>query len=213
MKTCALIIAFMLLFTTSPFLSAASAQETANDVLPSVSRSANELQTEDGRRTTYANMYYRRCMAQPMGQLSEATQDMTCMCHSVHMIKALEIPELELLATGKGSLNVNPRRMNVGVYAPCIEFAIAELEREECYDSDDIRSIIRSENEYQNVCDCIVAGLEGYLRETSVPHVEALTARPQGLRDPIGEIRTSYEFAKERGRLRYECANTFIGER
>ena len=96
-----------------------------------VERDGTTLTPDDkAKRTEYANGYYKRCMSVPTPGFSEATTDMTCMCNTVHMLKALKTPELELMGTGKGPVAVNPRRLAVEVYAPCVEFGIVDLEEQ-----------------------------------------------------------------------------------
>ena len=189
----------------------ASAQDVLPDkVLPDAPQSADELQAEDSKRVGYANMYYKRCMSVPMPDVGKATQDLTCMCHTVHMVKALKMPELELMGTGEGNMNVNPTRLNVDVYAPCVEFAITEIETNNCYTDRAVTSRAKNQTQFESVCDCVGDNIAALVRETAVPQMAALQSEPPGVTDPVQSIRGSYAFAKERLRIRQECINEYI---
>jgi hypothetical protein len=201
------VLAVILIALAAP----AGAQDVLPDkVLPDAARNTDELQAEDSKRVDYANMYYKRCMSVPMPDVGPATQDLTCMCHTVHMVKALKMPELELMGTGKGSMNVNPIRLNVDVYAPCVEFAITEIETNNCYSDRAVTSRAKNQTQFESVCDCIGDNIATVVRETAVPQIAAIQSEPQGVTDPVQSIRRSYAFAQERLRIRQECINEYI---
>lgn len=182
-----------------------------DDVLGAPVQKPGELQQKDSRRTEFANMYYKRCMSVPTPDISPATQDMTCMCHTVHMVDTLEISELELMGTGKGNMSVNPKRLNVGVYAPCVEFAIVEIEENRCYTDRRVTGNVKFEGQISSVCDCMAENIGQMVRETAVPQVDALNARPHGLyEDPVSAIRSSYVFTKERNRILRACLDQYV---
>lgn len=173
-------------------------------------RQGSELSPDDKvQRTEYANGYYSRCMSVPQKTFTEATTDMTCMCHTVHMLKALKTPELELMGTGKGPVAVNPKRLAVEVYAPCVEFGIVDLEEDTCYDDYRVKEASGSQEEYEAICDCFTRGIGQVVRETAMPQLAAIAEQPQGVQDPYYDIMRSSNYIRERNRLLEQCIQSY----
>lgn len=207
MKRIMMIITALLCLAAFP----AAAQDVPDQVLGAPdSLQSNELAAGDkAKRTEYANAYYKRCMSVPTQGFSEATTDMTCMCHTVHMLKALKTPELELMGTGKGPVAVNPKRLAVEVYAPCVEFGIVDMERDACYDEDNVKLVADTQEKYDGICDCFARGIGQLMRETAVPQMAALAEQPQGVQDPFYDIMRSSSYRRERSLLLEQCVQAF----
>lgn len=206
MRTILLVTALLFLFTAD-----AAAQDVPDQIL-GAPRAAqpNELTPDDeAKRKEYANAYYKRCMSVPTEGFTEATTDMTCMCHTVHMLKALKTPELELMGTGKGPVAVNPTRLAVEVYAPCVEFGIVDLEEDNCYESYNVKLVGDTQEKYDGICDCFTRGVGQLVRETAVPQLAAIAAQPQGVKDPFYDIMRSSSYVGERNALLKSCIAAF----
>ena len=204
----------ILIITALIFIAAtpAAAQDVPEQVLgaPQAAQ-AGELTTDDkAKRTEYANGYYKRCMSIPNDVFSEATKDMTCMCNTVHMLKALKLPELQLMGTGKGPVAVNPTRLAVEVYAPCIEFGIVDMEEQACYDDENVKLVSDTQEKYDGICDCFTRGIGQMVRETAVPQMAAIAAEPQGVKDPIYDVMRSAEYRLERNTILEKCISDFF---
>jgi hypothetical protein len=125
------------------------------------------------------------------------------------MLKALKTPELEVMGTGKGTVNVNPKRLNVEVYAPFVEFAIMELEQARCYASQMVKETAQTQEQYDGMCDCYTEELGRSVRQTAVPQLSAIAEEPQGVTDPVNDIMNSYNHMRERHQILKACVDRY----
>ena len=188
-----------------------AAQDVPDQVLgaPQAMQSTELAPNDKAKRTEYANAYYKRCMSVPTEGFSEATTDMTCMCNTVHMLKALKTPELELMGTGKGTVAVNPKRLAIEVYAPCVEFGIVDIEQNACYEEFNVKLVADTQEKYDGICDCFAQGIGKMVRETAVPQMAAIAEQPQGVLDPFYDIMRTGFYRRERSMLLEQCVQTF----
>lgn len=163
------------------------------------------LETEEARRTQYANMYYNRCALNKMPGISGVAHDETCMCHTVHMVKYLRTEELEVMGTGKGAYDVNKARLFPKVYGPCLEFIAREWEEQACYDMTRVKDAVRTQQEYEAVCQCVGERIAEMLRETAEPQLEAMMQSHFRVDDPYDAVMNSSSYLRERSHIITAC--------
>lgn len=164
---------------------------------------------EELDRKEFADAYYDRCTAEDDPSLEGTAQEDTCICHMVHMLEYLETEELRTIGTGAGSVPLRKDVLFTKVYAPCLEFAVADMERRRCYNSNRVRRLSTTQQMYESACHCIATGAASFVRRYGEIHMAALLKRNPVLDDPIGGVFRSYEFRDEIGRLYGTCLNKF----
>jgi hypothetical protein len=203
-----LILTLMLLICAAGF-GPAQAQDVLG--LPLASGRGNELlQTDEVLRTQYANQYYNRCMIQRTPGISGMAQDETCMCHTVHMVKHLRTEELQLMGTGRGPVSVNNKRLFAQVYAPCMEFIVAEMEEQACYDVTRVKDTVRTQEQYESTCTCVGENIARSLRETAPAQMEAIMVRNPAITDATKAIMSSADYNRERVAIISQCLRTHV---
>jgi hypothetical protein len=161
---------------------------------------------ENTLRKNYAFKYYERCNAVKIEGHSQQAQDDTCMCQAVHMMEYLRTPELEVMATGKGNVNVNNERLIPHVYAPCFEFYVEEQEYASCLKNKRVTRLNITGSRAHAVCECAKLEIANASRELAPAMLDYRIKRyPDIANRPFEYFIQSEEMSNERNKAVMHC--------
>lgn len=157
-------------------------------------RQQPKTQPQNNESTTFANQYYKNCLAGENEVLKGDNLQMMCACTAAKISENMNAEDLQAMGKDTPEGLAARNKMVLEVYAPCMEFPAESLMQHRCVNTPALHG---KTTDLEALCSCVAKSVAGYIARHGPAVMEsALQENPENL-DPMSALVNSPEFDRQ----------------
>jgi len=200
-------VAIVVLLCAMPFAKVYAQDNNAKDEsVKSLSEILNPTiddgSTEPLTTRLMANEFYKKCTKQKTNVFNENDLKIMCSCNAAKMSEILSIKEFQELEQDNNKGRDARGKMLAYAYAPCMEYVLSPIVREDCYNSPTLNDVLRGK---KSICQCVNQRFRNYI-STSAPNIIMSAIQNDRMTtNPLERLFTSGTYFNQRDQFIKSC--------
>lgn len=162
-----------------------------------------------------AEEFFNRCVADPIIDLSDSTDEAFCACAATNMQQWIEKNSQSIGSDFLGNAISTSKELDSNttlteIYASCLHIPVYEMSYLDCYYEPRNAHFSKGEDTLKALCHCLAQGDSTYFEQFAKPFIEMRIAKGKDISDPIKDIKYDVNFSLARQNTDKQCYNEYI---